>query len=452
MVSLSLAQKNVIRKQERSLLTIIGVILAVGSFVALLSVAEGLYQKLYREVYGRNIDIYILPPSTLPLPTGPIGALGYSADEIRIMESLPVKPLTAPLPPDKMKSLERKVENIITYLTPSDTAESSTKIQNIKKAIGVTRFQQTINGKSVILWGIPYDQNDIGEENFLKTFFPNVTVADGLLPTPEGPPDDPYCLEGVRKLEELTEDEKKIIIGTKLSQDLRLPCDREFSIKRGQNTVNLKVGTVARFQVGFQDYFCFMPVETALTLEDSPGKVKEIWIQVQDKKLVKETKRQLQLNLPDLSVKTSEEYLGASSELVRYAWLLQFAIALIGILIATTASMNTMLMSTFERIKEFGALRAIGTSRFTIIMMILIESLILSITGGIFGIVVGLLGSKFLDGAVMSIFQTSFPLAHITVNLIIYALVLSLSIGIVGALIPAIIVYRMDVIQALRGE
>jgi ABC-type antimicrobial peptide transport system permease subunit len=438
-VSLSLAQKNVTRKQERSFLTIVGVILAVGSFVALLSVAEGLHIRLTKEVYARNVDIYILPPSTVPLPTGPIGAIGYSSDVIYLMQQMKFV--------NSEKKTETRIEDVIKYLTPAEGSDSP-----IKKVIGITRFQENIHGKMIIIWGIPFEETALDEKNFLKSFFTNFEVADGVFPVPQTSPRDQYCQGEARKMSSLADDDCRIIMGTKLAQDLKMSVGSELPIKRGSQVVKLKVDCIGRFNAGFQDYFCFIPIQTALTIEDSPGKVKEIWIQVKDRRMLKETKKSLQSSFPDLTVQTSDEYLGASGELVKYAWLLQFAIALIGILIATTASMNTMLMSTFERIKEFGALRAIGASRFTIIMMILVESLILSITGGIFGIIIGLLGSRFLDGAVIALFQASFPIAHITFNLIIYAFGLSVFIGIIGALIPSIIIYKMDVITALRWE
>jgi ABC-type antimicrobial peptide transport system permease subunit len=52
----------------------------------------------------------------------------------------------------------------------------------------------------------------------------------------------------------------------------------------------------------------------------------------------------------------------------------------------------------------------------------------------------------------MAVLQLSFPLAKITPNLIMYAFLLSGFVGIVAAIIPAIIVYRMNIIDALRWE
>ncbi len=477
MVALSLAQKNVTRKQERSFLTIVGVILAVGSFVALLSVAEGLHHRLSREVFGRTIDIYMLPASTIPLPTGPIGAIGFSSDVIYVMHPIiidPKKPpsqkahilkfLNLPPMPEASDSSQWAKETRDLYAT---FPQGITRVENIKCAIGITRLQQKIHGKMIIIWGMPFKNNQ--EENYIKAFFPGFHIlGGGMLPQSSIPPDESYCTSGVLNLEELSlkaekKDEKgdkmpgedenlQAVMGEKLAQELHMKVGDTLTLKQGSDNIDFNVSCIGRFNTGFQDYFCFIPAQTALSIEDSPGRVKEIWIQVEDRSKLKETKARLKSLFPDLMIQTSDEYLGASSELVKYAWLLQFAIALIGILIATTASMNTMLMSTFERIREFGALRAIGAPRISIIMMIFVESLILSITGGIIGIIVGLLGSRFLDGAVMVILQASFPIAHITFNLVLYAFILSLMIGVVGALIPAVIVYKIDIITAMRWE
>ncbi|MCE7872218.1 hypothetical protein DYH09_17820 [bacterium CPR1] len=84
MIVLSLAFRNVVRNRERSLLTLIGVLLAVGSFVALLSLAEGLYRRVVNELDGRDVQVYVLPHSAVPLPTGPVGTLGLSSDTIAL--------------------------------------------------------------------------------------------------------------------------------------------------------------------------------------------------------------------------------------------------------------------------------------------------------------------------------------------------------------------------------
>lgn len=78
--------------------------------------------------------------------------------------------------------------------------------------------------------------------------------------------------------------------------------------------------------------------------------------------------------------------------------------------------------------------------------------MILSTIGGVAGIIVGLIGSIFLDGAVQVVFRTTLPMASITPGLILYALLLSVFIGVTGAIFPIIIVYRMEIIKALKWD
>ena len=452
MIAFSLAKKNIIRKQERSLLTIIGVILAVGCFVALLSIAEGLNKKLTSEVMSRNVDIYVTPSGVTSLPTGSIGALGADYEEINIEQDLPQGDISIEQVNNKvdLKKIKKVNGNFIDFLSPND--EGIQRVPNIKSAIGVTRFQKKIRGRNVVFWGMPFVASNDGTPIFTKYLNGIKPQVGGIYPDTK-PREDIYCSEK-KELSDLSDEEKVFISGQKIAEELKLKeiMDKKIGIKSGNSEILLKPDGIVSFNSGFQDYFCYMPVQTALTINGTVGKVKEIWIQVENKSKIKETKRLLKYYFPNLEFKTSEEYLGASGEIVRYAWLMQFAIALIGILIATTASMNTMLMSTFERIREFGALRAIGANRSVIASMILIESLILSVIGGIAGIIVGIIGSTFLDDAVKALFQISFPMANITPALILYAILLSIFIGVVGALIPIIIVYRIQIINALKWD
>ena len=455
MIAFSLAKKNIIRKQERSLLTIIGVILAVGSFVALLSIAEGLNKKLTSEVMSRNVDIYVTPSGVTSLPTGSIGALGADYEEIDIEQDLPKGDISIEQVNNKIDTAKiKKVKgNFIDFLSPDE--EGNQRVPNIKSAIGVTRFQKKIRGRNVVFWGIPFGMSNDGASIF-SHYLNGSKIQDGqTFPMDTKTRYDIYCSEK-KELSDLSAEEKVFIAGQKIAEELKLKevinRNERIGMKSGNSELSLKPEGIVSFNSGFQDYFCYMPVQTALTINGTVGKVKEIWIQVENKSKIKETKRLLKYYFPNFEFKTSEEYLGASGEIVRYAWLMQFAIALIGILIATTASMNTMLMSTFERIREFGALRAIGANRSVIASMILIESLILSVIGGIAGIIVGIIGSTFLDDAVKALFQISFPMSNITPALVLYAILLSIFIGVVGALIPIIIVYRIEIIKALKWD
>ncbi|MBQ7568760.1 ABC transporter permease, partial [bacterium] len=66
------------------MLTLVGVLLAVGAFVAMVSLAEGMYKRVSLELDGRAVDIYVVPDSAAPLPTGPMGTIGLTTDTINL--------------------------------------------------------------------------------------------------------------------------------------------------------------------------------------------------------------------------------------------------------------------------------------------------------------------------------------------------------------------------------
>ena len=389
LIALQLAIKNVYRKRERSLLTIIGVLLAVGSFISLLSIAEGLYARFDREINYRKVDIYILPPDAASLPTGPLGTVGFSSKT---------------LPLDWLKKLQ----------DPKNFPE-------ITSVCPIYRLQQKIGNQTVVVWGVFFDK--------FTSFFPHFKLKSG----------GRY----------FQQNSNEVVVGGSLARnkgikpDTPIPIEGQVFVTTGTGVSN---GTL-------QDYFCYIPLKKAMGLKNAKG-AQEIWIQL-DRPVPAVKKRvadQIKAMFPKAEVKTREQYLGSANEYVYYAWLLQFAISAIGILIAVTAAMNTMLMATYERIKEFGTLRSIGATRFTVFSMILMESMILSFIGGIGGVILGIMGSALLDDAVQVLLQLSFPLGKVTLNLIIYAFILSGLVGIIAAIIPAIIVYRMNLITALRWE
>jgi len=60
---------------------------------------------------------------------------------------------------------------------------------------------------------------------------------------------------------------------------------------------------------------------------------------------------------------------------------------------------NTMLMAVLERVKELGMLMAIGMNKVRIFLMLMLETLYLSITGGFIGIICGYLLCRYLEKA-----------------------------------------------------
>jgi putative ABC transport system permease protein len=378
-----LASRNVTRKRERSLLTVIGVLLAVGAFISLLSIAEGLYLRVHRELDGRGVDIYVMPSTALPVPVGPLAGVGESTETV------------APA--------------IVTALAG---------IQNVEAVSAVTHFQQVLNGRSLVVWGI--------EPKAYPTFLPLLEFPQGRAP----------------------QGKNEILVGPAIAREMKLSDGGTISLAQRSFTI-IGISTPVG---GLQDYFCYVSAEAAL--EVTGHGPQEVWVRLRERGGSAVTCDDINKDphFRGYLARTRTQYLGAASDFINYAWLVQFAVAAIGVLIATTAAMNTMLMATYERMREFGTLRAIGASRYVVMAMLVIESLILSTVGGVCGTVLGVMGSGMMDAAISTLFRLTIPVAKITLSLLVEAFLLSGFVGLVGAAVPCFLVYRMNIIEGLRQD
>ena len=121
---------------------------------------------------------------------------------------------------------------------------------------------------------------------------------------------------------------------------------------------------------------------------------------------------------------------------------------------------NTMLMSVFERIREFGVLMAIGMKNIRLFFMVLIEALLLGIVGTAIGLIVGAaiyfpLSAIGIDLSMFSESLTSFGSGAViypvlTVESLINTLVIIPLIAVLGAIYPAIRAVRLEPMNAIR--
>jgi putative ABC transport system permease protein len=121
------------------------------------------------------------------------------------------------------------------------------------------------------------------------------------------------------------------------------------------------------------------------------------------------------------------------------------SIAGISLLVGGIGIMNIMLASVTERTREIGIRRAIGAKRRQIIFQFLIETVVLSTTGGIIGLGVGGLIPLLIT-------YFSHMTTLITLSGVLLPLFISMTIGIVFGLYPAMRAARVDPIVALRHE
>ncbi|MBI5755824.1 MAG: FtsX-like permease family protein, partial [Nitrospirae bacterium] len=99
----------------------------------------------------------------------------------------------------------------------------------------------------------------------------------------------------------------------------------------------------------------------------------------------------------DFTVRNLTQMMQAQEQATRVMTLLLGAIASVSLLVGGIGIMNIMLVSVTERTREIGIRMAIGAKTWDIRLQFIIEALILSLIGGITGIVIGIAGSKILS-------------------------------------------------------
>jgi putative ABC transport system permease protein len=124
-------------------------------------------------------------------------------------------------------------------------------------------------------------------------------------------------------------------------------------------------------------------------------------------------------------------------------------ISVLAVTIGGVGMLNTMLMSVLERTREIGVLRALGWRRRRVIGLILRESLLLGLVGGVFGLLLGFGLTKLL-ALVPGIYGSIAPVYG--PQLIAQAAAVAVLAGGVGGLYPAWRATRMRPVEALRYE
>jgi putative ABC transport system permease protein len=147
----------------------------------------------------------------------------------------------------------------------------------------------------------------------------------------------------------------------------------------------------------------------------------------------------------DFSIQPLADMAAVEEESSRVMTLLLGSIASISLLVGGIGIMNIMLVSVTERTREIGIRLAVGAKQKDILWQFLVEALTLSLSGGVVGIVLGLMGSQLVSSA------AGWPLL-VSWSAIALAFIFSGAVGIFFGFYPARKAAQLDPIQALRYE
>jgi putative ABC transport system permease protein len=402
---LRLALRALLVNKMRSALTMLGIIIGVGAVITMVAIGSGAKARIEEQIasMGSNLLMVMSGSSTS-------GGFRMGAGTIPTLNAEDAKAIQSEIPGVK-------------YVAPSVSGVAQVVYgnQNWSTVInGTTPEALEIRNWSVAS-GRSFTQQDVDGTN--KVCILGQTVAENLF----GGVDPVGQIVRIKKV-------PCIVVGV-LSP-------------KGQSTWGQD-----------QDDIVFVPLTIAqkqLFGMAFPGMVRMIGVQASGPESVQEVEEQIVSLLHqrhriqpnqenDFSVRDLTEIMASAEQSANVMSLLLGSIASISLIVGGIGIMNIMLVSVTERTREIGIRIAVGAKGRDILLQFLIESLVLSLVGGILGIAIGMMGTVILSSA------TKWPILF-SLKAILLAFFFSGAVGVFFGFYPARKASLLNPIEALRYE
>ncbi|MFA5188648.1 MAG: ABC transporter permease [Patescibacteria group bacterium] len=407
---LKISYTALLSKKSRTFLTMLGIIIGIASVIIIMSVGAGAQSLIVNQIKSQGSNLIAIFPGKSDEKGPPPSVMGI------VNTSL-------------------KNEDIDALMNPN----------NAPHVVAATGYN---SGSATFSWR---DQQMDGTFNGVNSFFPIVDdapVAEGRFFTKE----ENMSLARVA------------IIGSQAKLDLfgdADPLGQEIKMKRVSFTV---IGVMpARGTRGFQnqDSLIFVPQNTAQKLLLGINYSSLARVKVDSESNLNVTINDITLTLrerhgitdpanDDFTIRSQQDSLNVLLSVTDAIKFFLAAIAAISLIVGGVGIMNIMLVSVSERTREIGLRKAVGAKSSSISLQFLVESVIVTLLGGIIGIIAGA-ALSILVALVARYLGYDWDLA-ISITSILLATSISIIIGLIFGIYPAQRAARLNPIEALRYE
>ncbi|PIS28560.1 multidrug ABC transporter substrate-binding protein [Candidatus Saganbacteria bacterium CG08_land_8_20_14_0_20_45_16] len=390
---IKIAFRDLSVSRMRTFFTMLGVIIGIFSVITLISLGEGL--KAYMR---RQIDSYGTGSNYMELHAGTKGGGYFIGGDLTYADA---------------KAIEQEAR----YVAEVD----SRVMRSGEFTYGNKKFKT-----SFIMGASPYVQSMMNWEVGEGSFFSSLDV------------------ETRRRVVIIGKNIEKRLFGNFSAVGERIKLD-------GQNVQVIGVFAEKGSFMGFNyDDMALLPVTSASDLF-GVTKMVEIGINAKSDKVVSEAKVEVKRILikrhgqEDFRLDTMEESMSMVNTIMNGLTAIVAGIAAISLLVGGIGIANIMLVAVTERTQEIGIRKAVGARERDIILQFLAEAVVISFIGGAIGIVAG------AAMALLIMYAIGFPLL-ISTWAVVLASTVSIFVGVVSGVYPAMRAGRLDPVEALRYE
>lgn len=399
---IKLAIRALQRNKLRALLTMLGIIIGVASVITMMSIGEGSKQSINASLASMGSNMITIQPYSNE-PGGP-RMMGSSLKTLTIKD---------------VEALEKAPDIALISPLASSSGQAITGANNWPTTIqGVSPDYLDIR-KVVVKEGIMFSEQDVRAS--AKVCLLGKTVVDNLFPNG----DDPIG---------------KIIRFGKIPFQVIGVLVPKGTSNFGQDQDDIIIAPYTTVQKRILSTIYFGSIYASAIREDaSDVAVTEIT------SILRETHHLRDNQDNDFQVRTQAELMTMMNSTSSMMTALLTAVASISLLIGGIGIMNIMYVSVTERTREIGLRMSIGARGIDILLQFLIEAVMISITGGIIGVLLG------MTAAIVIPSMLNWPTVISEFSIVISFLVCAIT-GIFFGYYPALKASRLDPIEALHYE